>query len=93
MAFDIEMIKKVYENMTSRVDKAREIVGHPLTLTEKILYNHLWDGMPSKVFMRGTDYVDFSPDRLLVKMQLLKWLCCNYARRKSSGSCPYNGSL
>jgi aconitate hydratase len=36
MAFDIEMIKKVYENMTSRVDKAREIVGHPLTLTEKI---------------------------------------------------------
>jgi aconitate hydratase len=43
MAFDIEMIKKVYENMTSRVD-AREIVGHPLTLTEKILYNHLWDG-------------------------------------------------
>jgi aconitate hydratase len=48
MAFDIEMIKKVYENMTSRVDKARE-VGHPLTLTEKILYNHLWDGMPSKV--------------------------------------------
>jgi aconitate hydratase len=44
--------------MTSRVDKAREIVGHPLTLTEKILYNHLWDGMPSKVFAR-TDYVDF----------------------------------
>jgi aconitate hydratase len=30
MAFDIEMIKK-YENMTSRVDAAREIVGHPLT--------------------------------------------------------------
>jgi aconitate hydratase len=58
------MIKKVYENMTSRVDKAREIVGHPLTLTEKILYNHLWDGMPSKVFLRGTDYVDFSPDRV-----------------------------
>jgi hypothetical protein len=35
MAFDIEMIKKVYDNMTTRVDKAREIVGHPLTLTEK----------------------------------------------------------
>jgi aconitate hydratase len=34
--------------MATRVDKAREIVGHPLTLTEKILYNHLWDGMPSK---------------------------------------------
>jgi aconitate hydratase len=64
MAFDIEMIKKVYNNMATRVDKAREIVGHPLTLTEKILYNHLWDGMPSKTFARGTDYVDFSPDRV-----------------------------
>jgi aconitate hydratase len=64
MAFDIEMIKKVYDNMTSRVDAAREIVGHPLTLTEKILYNHLWDGKPSKAFARGTDYVDFSPDRV-----------------------------
>jgi aconitate hydratase len=64
MAFDIEMIKKVYDNMTSRVDAAREIVGHPLTLTEKILYNHLWDGQPSKAFARGTDYVDFSPDRV-----------------------------
>ena len=64
MAFDIEMIKKVYDNMTSRVDAAREIVGHPLTLTEKILYNHLWDGKPSKAFARGADDVDFSPDRV-----------------------------
>lgn len=64
MAFDIEMIKKVYDNMATRVDKAREIVGHPLTLTEKILYNHLWDGMPTKTFARGTDYVDFAPDRV-----------------------------
>ena len=47
MAFDIEMIKKVYDNMTSRVDAAREIVGRPLTLTEKILYSHLWDGTAS----------------------------------------------
>ena len=64
MAFDIEMIKKVYENMPGRVDKAREIVGHPLTLTEKILYNHLWDGNPTKAFGRGVDYVDFAPDRV-----------------------------
>ena len=42
MAFDIEMIEKVYASMASRVDKAREIVGRPLTLSEKILYNHLW---------------------------------------------------
>jgi aconitate hydratase len=64
MAFDIEMIKKVYDNMPSRVDKAREIVGRPLTLTEKILYNHLWDGTPTKAFGRGVDYVDFAPDRV-----------------------------
>lgn len=64
MAFDIEMIKKVYENMPDRVDKAREIVGRPLTLTEKILYNHLWDGNPVKAFGRGVDYVDFAPDRV-----------------------------
>jgi len=64
MAFDIEMIKKVYNNMPGRVDKAREIVGRPLTLTEKILYNHLWDGNPTKAFGRGVDYVDFAPDRV-----------------------------
>jgi aconitate hydratase len=50
--------------MTTRVDKAREIVGRPLTLTEKILYNHLWDGMPTEAFTRGADYVDFAPDRV-----------------------------
>ena len=64
MAFDIEMIKKVYSNMTARVDKAREIVGRPLTLTEKILYTHLWDKTPTKAFGRGEDYVDFAPDRV-----------------------------
>ncbi|NMH28007.1 aconitate hydratase [Flavobacterium silvaticum] len=64
MAFDIEMIKKVYANMPARVDKAREIVGRPLTLSEKILYNHLWEGMPSQSFTRGKDYVDFAPDRV-----------------------------
>lgn len=64
MAFDIEMIKKVYANMTNRVDKARELVGRPLTLTEKILYNHLWEGNPTQTFKRGVDYVDFAPDRV-----------------------------
>ena len=42
MAFDIDMIKGVYANMKERVDAAREIVGKPLTLSEKILYSHLW---------------------------------------------------
>ncbi|MDE3741952.1 aconitate hydratase [Maribacter polysaccharolyticus] len=64
MAFDIEMIKSVYSNMAERVDKAREIVGKPLTLSEKILYSHLWDGEPTTAFVRGKDYVDFAPDRI-----------------------------
>ena len=64
MAFDIDMIKKVYANMSERVDKAREIVGKPLTLSEKILYSHLWDGTPTQAFKRGKDYVDFAPDRI-----------------------------
>lgn len=64
MAFDIDMIKKVYEQIPARVDKARELVGKPLTLSEKILYSHLWDGDPNKVFQRGKDYVDFAPDRI-----------------------------
>ncbi|WP_366184633.1 aconitate hydratase [Flavobacterium ovatum] len=64
MAFDIEMIKKVYDNMTSRVDAARKIVGRPLTLTEKILYSHLWEGVAKEAYKKGVDYVDFAPDRV-----------------------------
>ncbi|MFD2917551.1 aconitate hydratase [Psychroserpens luteus] len=64
MAFDIDMIKKVYSNMTERVDAARDIVGKPLTLSEKILYSHLWEGKPTKALVRGKDYVDFAPDRV-----------------------------
>ena len=64
MAFDIDMIKAVYSRMAERVDKARELVGRPLTLAEKILYSHLWDGTPGQVFARGKAYVDFAPDRV-----------------------------
>ena len=67
MAFDIDMIKKVYRQMVERVDKAREIVGKPLTLSEKILYSHLWDGTTDKAFTRGKDYVDFAPDRIALQ--------------------------
>jgi aconitate hydratase len=64
MAFDIDMIKKVYSQMPDRVNKARETVGKPLTLSEKILYSHLWENKPNKTFTRGKDYVDFAPDRI-----------------------------
>ena len=64
MAFDIEMIKKVYGQMAHRIDAARRVVGKPLTLSEKILYNHLWDGSATSAFTRGEHYVDFAPDRI-----------------------------
>jgi len=67
MAFDIDMIKKVYANFPVRVEAARKVVGRPLTLSEKILYAHLWDGDPKKTFSRGTDYVDFAPDRVAMQ--------------------------
>ncbi len=64
MAFDIDVIRKVYSQMGERVNAARELVGKPLTLAEKILYSHLWDGTPNTVFERAKDYVDFAPDRV-----------------------------
>jgi len=64
MAFDIDMIKKVYSQMPERVEKARKVVGKPLTLSEKILYSHLWENTPSKKLNRGKDYVNFAPDRI-----------------------------
>ncbi len=64
MAFDIDMIKAVYNKMAQRVDKAREVTGKPLTLSEKILYSHLTEGEPKSMYERGKDYVDFDPDRI-----------------------------
>jgi aconitate hydratase len=67
MAFDIEMIKSHYEKMGAKIAAARKIVGRPLTLTEKILYSHLFDGTPTKSFERGKSYVDFAPDRVAMQ--------------------------
>ena len=67
MAFDIEMIKKVYSNFPERIAAARKAVGKPLTLTEKILYAHLWQGNAGEAFERGKAYVDFAPDRVAMQ--------------------------
>ena len=64
MAFDINMIKAVYNRVASRVEAARKLTGKPLTLAEKILYAHLWGGATDTPFVRGKDYVDFAPDRI-----------------------------
>ncbi|HEY1053550.1 MAG TPA: aconitate hydratase, partial [Emticicia sp.] len=65
--FDLDMIKSVYARMPERVEAARKIVGRPLTLAEKILYSHLWEGAPAKAYNRGVDYVDFAPDRVAMQ--------------------------
>ena len=67
MAFDIEMIKKVYAAYPERVAAARATVNKPLTLAEKILYTHLWKGSASEVYTRGESYVDFAPDRVAMQ--------------------------
>jgi len=53
MAFDIEMIKAVYSKMEQRIDAAKKLLNKPLTLTEKILYSHLYDQKSLKEFTRG----------------------------------------
>lgn len=67
MAFDIEMIKAVYQRYQERIDTARSLVGKPLTLTEKILYAHLWQGSATEAYERGKSYVDFAPDRVAMQ--------------------------
>jgi aconitate hydratase len=67
MAFDIDMIKKVYEQLPSKIDAARKLVGRPLTLSEKILYSHLHSEQSPAAFERGKSYVDFAPDRVAMQ--------------------------
>jgi aconitate hydratase len=85
MAFDIEMIKKLYSNFSTRIDAARKATGKPLTLTEKILYAHLWQGDATVAYERGKDYVEFAPDRVAMQdataqMALLQFMQAGRAR-------------
>lgn len=65
--FDLDMIKAVYNRFPGRVEAARKLTGRPLTLSEKILYAHLWDGNATTVYERGKSYVDFAPDRVAMQ--------------------------
>jgi aconitate hydratase len=67
MAFDLDLIQSVYQRMPQRVAAARQLLGRPLTLTEKILFSHLWDNAAPQAFGRGSDYVDFAPDRVAMQ--------------------------
>ena len=67
MAYDIEMIKKVYAELPSKIAAARKVLSRPLTLTEKILYSHLHASQKLEDFKRGGSYVDFAPDRVAMQ--------------------------
>jgi aconitate hydratase len=67
MVFDLDMIKAVYARYPERIAAARAVVNKPLTLAEKILYTHLWEGDTTKAYQRGKSYVDFAPDRVAMQ--------------------------
>lgn len=67
MTFDLDMIKEVYAKFPERIAAAREITGKPLSLSEKILYAHLWDKNAQEAYERGKSYVDFAPDRVAMQ--------------------------
>lgn len=67
MAFDLNLIQSVYQKMPQRIAAARLLLGKPLSLTEKILFSHLWEGAAPQPFGRGKDYVDFAPDRVAMQ--------------------------
>ena len=67
MVFDLDLIKKVYAELPGKVATARKLIGKPLTLTEKILYAHLYGSLPATAHNRGKDYVDFAPDRVAMQ--------------------------
>jgi len=81
MVFDLDLIRKIYSELPSKVQAARNMLGKPLTLSEKILYSHLSGPLPAQGFSRGKDYVDFAPDRVAMQdataqMALLQFMTC-----------------
>ncbi len=85
MLFDIDLVRKVYSLLPSKIGKARKLINHPLTLSEKILYSHLWDELPAKPYGRGEDYVNFGPDRVAMQdataqMALLQFMTAGRSR-------------
>jgi aconitate hydratase len=84
MVFDLDLIKKLYSELPTKVANARKLLNRPLTLAEKILYSHSFTPA-SRVYERGKDYVDFAPDRVAMQdataqMALLQFDTCGRTR-------------
>jgi aconitate hydratase len=62
----IELVNKVYGTLVERAALGRKRLGRPLTLTEKILINHL-DDPANQEMERGRSYADFRPDRVAMQ--------------------------
>ena len=67
MIFDFEMIDNFYKKLDARILEIRKKLKHPLTLSEKILYSHIFRQDQTKSFTRGVDYVEFLPDRVAMQ--------------------------
>jgi len=67
MLFDIEMIRGIYKSYPEKTSRTRKLLNRPLTLIDKILYSHLFDGYPNSPYTRGRDYTEFAPDRVAMQ--------------------------
>jgi aconitate hydratase len=67
MVFGFEMIKSFYDSLSFKISRIREVLNRPLTLSEKILYCHLYEADTIHPLKRGIDYADFSPDRVAMQ--------------------------
>ena len=65
--FDLDLITKSYQELSAKIERAKKHLKRPLTLSEKILYAHLYVDQPLSDFKRGIDYVDFAPDRVAMQ--------------------------
>ncbi len=84
MAFDIDLIRKIYQQLPGKVTAARTLLGRPLTFAEKVLYSHSYE-TPTSAYVRGKDYVNFSPDRVAMQdataqMALLQFSTCGRSK-------------
>ena len=61
------MIREVYALYPKKMEAISKLIDRPLTLSEKILYTHIWGGEAKEIYKKGVSYVDFSPDRVAMQ--------------------------
>lgn len=85
--YDIEMIREFHKNYSAKIERIRKKIKKPLTLSEKILFAHLYNENDIKDFKRSEDYANFKPDRVAMQdataqMTLLQFM--NAGKESSS---------